>query len=343
MVNCTGVQFDPYDIWGYSVENEIIINNNNCLSNLLKVCTFSIYLIISGIMLIVSIFGIIRELREIEQKKGHKWNYNTRNLVTVIFFSSVSVCFFALFLSGSFHRGKYALFPFGLSCFMILGYLAQRDWYLAYQMIRFAGGKLTPTMMWWMNFRVFSLAITTFVGFEVLWMILPMIFFEDPWKLNWAMAIGYTFQGVITVITGIQMIYDSNTLLKKLKHIEVTENTDKKVGVFRRKLETSFQTTIVTWVISAGMFAPIIWIGVTQTSTDPGLANLFYFEFFYCVPLRMMVSLATIQVAFYKEESIFMSSDNDVENKEMKEVQQIESNGKSPAHSMEGLNGSLKE
>jgi len=295
--DCNGTHFNPYDFYGYSVENEIGISPH-CLPNLLKLCTFSIYLIIFGIFFMLSIVGIFREYFFVL-----KWNTNLRRFTALIIFCAAHICLFSIWITGTFNRGKYALFPLTFTLFCQLGIASSKEWYEAYRMMQTLGQKQDGAMQW-IQMRSNILTVFLWSGFILWWMVLPMIFFDNPWVLNWMIAIGYTHLCSMTIFVGAFNIRMAKRLLDNIKSAVEHEMTDKKIARFLKKLQRVRNTTIYSCVIISVLFLTLIWVGVTQTSTNPGLQNFFYFEFFVSVPLRLLMGISTFTVAWTRSDSL---------------------------------------
>jgi len=87
-------------------------------------------------------------------------------------------------------------------------------------------------------------------------------------------------------------------LLATIKpHLEETV-ADKKIQEFSQGLESFLKRVKIGAILLCAMFILIIWVPLTQSPTNPGLDNFFYFQFFVFVPLIALLIIMVNLVAW---------------------------------------------
>jgi len=304
---CNNTLFSPHDPLGYSIENEVAFSLN-CVPNLLKIITFSIYLFIFFSFFLLGFEGLRRDT----VVHGVKWNPTKRRLMFLILCSAGHVGCFTIFLAGrSSSRGKYALFPLLYGPLWLIATDSVRSWYTASVMIQKNGQILPESNIKLLNLIYYSFYVFQIVGYITLWLILPMVFFDDPWILNWIYISGYLLTATICLFTATYGFKIAHSLVSVITQ----DFQDKTVTTFVSQYKALLVKMKVASAVIAPMFVLIIWVPLTQTDTNPGLEYFFYFEFFASVPVRILAVSGMMKVAFNAVDRDLTSSSTDVEAK----------------------------
>jgi len=273
-MSCENIQFNPFDLSGSSMENELGISYN-CVSNMLKICVFSIYLFIFFCLSLYSMAGLVREC----MTKSH-WNSSKRRFACSLIMCLAYLALLPIFITGIFNRGKYILFPFTFWPMFYAAGGSISEWYKASQMIEKSGGNIAEEKMNMLNHLYYAYQGIQIAGFFIWWTILPMIFFDNPWVLNWVFIVGYVHMAMVLIACCYFGFRVANVLLDTIRPHLVELVVDKKLVSFVEGLEGFLKRVKIMSVILGPMVLLILWVPLTQTVTNPGLNYFFYFEFF---------------------------------------------------------------
>jgi len=298
MISCENIQFNPLDLSGSSMENELGISYN-CVSNMLKICVFSIYLFIFFCLSLYSIAGLVREYMGTSHGNSSK-----RRFVCSLILCLAYMALLPIFITGTFNRGKYILFPFTFFTLFSAAAGSVREWTKAKQMIDKTGGKIAEEKMNMLNHLYYGYEAFQISGFFVWWTILPMVFFDNPWVLNWVFIIGYLHMAFIMILVSYFGFKVANVLLDTIRPYMVENVVDKTIQDFVEGLEGFLKRVKVVVALLCPMFLLIIWVPLTQTPTNPGLDYFFYFEFFVIIPAKMLWVFLVNKVAWRDMDSI---------------------------------------
>jgi len=114
-----------------------------------------------------------------------------------------------------------------------------------------------------------------------------MIFFDNPWILNWVFIVGYAHLALMLMLICSFGFKVAHVLLDTIRPFMVENVVDKNTVSFVEGLEVFLRRVKVLVVAPCLMFLLIIWVPLTQTASTPGLNYFFYFEFFVTIPLKI--------------------------------------------------------
>jgi len=295
---CDNAQFNPYDLSGFSEENELGISYN-CVSNMLKVCVFSVYLIIFFVLSLYSLAGLLREY-----VRNPHWNASKRRFTCTFLVALAYMGLLPIFITGTFKRGKYILFPFTFWPIFIAAGASIAEWYKASKLMEKSGNSMKEETMAVLNKIYYAFQVIQGSGFFLWWAILPMIFFDNPWILNWVFICGYVHTGLVLIFVCLFGFKVANVLLNTIRPHLAETLVDKKIVSFVEGLETFLKRIKVAAAALSPVLLLIIWVPLTQTATNPGLDYFFYFEFFVTIPIKFMMILIINKVAWRDLQSI---------------------------------------
>jgi len=298
MISCENIQFNPFDLSGSSMENELGISYN-CVSNMLKICVFSIYLFIFFCLSFISIAGLVREYGG-----NSYWNPSKRRFACSLIICMAYVALLPIFITGIFNRGQYILFPFTFWPMFYAAGGSINEWYKASKMFDKSGTNIAEETVHVLDHLYYAYQAFQIAGFFIWWTILPMIFFDNPWVLNWVFIVGYVHMAIVLILVTYYGYKMANVLLEAIRpHLKETV-VDKKIVSFVEGLEGFLKRTKVMIALLSPMILLIIWVPLTQTPTNPGLDYFFYFEFFVTIPIRIFWIFIVNKVAWRDLHSI---------------------------------------
>jgi len=223
---CDNAQFNPYDLSGFSEENELGISYN-CVSNMLKVCVFSVYLIIFFVLSLYSLAGLLREY-----VRNPHWNASKRRFTCTFLVALAYMGLLPIFITGTFKRGKYILFPFTFWPIFIAAGASIAEWYKASKLMEKSGNSMKEETMAVLNKIYYAFQVIQGSGFFLWWAILPMIFFDNPWILNWVFICGYVHTGLVLIFVCLFGFKVANVLLNTIRPHLAETLVDKKIVSF---------------------------------------------------------------------------------------------------------------
>lgn len=145
------------------------------------------------------------------------------------------------------------------------------------------------------------LGVVHVVLYVVLWTILPMIFYENPFAMNALYSAMLLHSGFVGLINGMTLFVTTIKLEKLYMSSERFQDANynsvmkrvyfssplNELGINLPPTSSSFHLPQLklskrVWINSLPLNIPLllfpVWIGVTLTATDPGLQGIFYFH-----------------------------------------------------------------
>jgi len=226
MICCNGSQFSPLNLAGYSVESELGYSTN-CVSNLLKICTFIIYLAVFLGLFLYSLLGFIRDYQGFPQ-----WGVNKRRFCCTGIVALAYVCLIPIWISGTFSRGKYILFPLTFWPFFINSASSASDMYQALSVMKKRGRELSEKHQKMFHRISYGFQIFQTFGFFLWWAIMGRIFFDNYWILNWVFIVGYVHLGVVCGLATYFNLKTSHVLLESIQPALAEGVGDKRLQAF---------------------------------------------------------------------------------------------------------------
>jgi len=347
--------YSAQEVMGTSIENEVVITLN-CLPNLLKTVVFGIYCLVHFLLFLIFLGFLIWEFkgwslntntdtfkRNLPKSNTpiswkSQWDMRKRIFANLLLYSAAGICLFAIFLSGKFTAWRYVLWPILQICPILAGTDLIQSWFRAAHFISHHGHKADTYYKNDQKMLIFLIyMIILFVG---LIGIGPIIAFyvNNAVALNWCFVMGYFHQAVCGFVVSVYTDFYGTKLIKSVQPAMVNSTiVDKDVSLVYHKVKTFTKLTRLSLLGPIiFLFVPIIWLGVTQTSSNPGLPNFFYFIFFIDFPGKISWVCLLAWFAHTKSKYLNSREPSHIDKAETKITSNSE--GRFPSFSIEELN-----
>lgn len=279
-MSCNSSHFQLSDIGGFSMESEAFISFH-CVSNLLKVAVFAVYL---GFYAFLTLFFALILIMDVWWDRSGA-TLRQRSYFSLFVGSMCAVIKFAMYIGGVYNRWRYLVYPIPILCVTWTGYEMARAWFQAAETMNSMGNSDEEKVL--KETKIFrGLLSWMIIGYVIFYGIAPIASFEDPWVLNWFYAFAVSHQGLVAAIALVIMLIYGRKLQKELEEWKETGKTarsggDKDVSILIIKVRILLIAIKINLAPTIFLFAaPIIWMGVSFTATTPGMQYSFYLEFF---------------------------------------------------------------
>jgi len=262
------------------------------------------------------------------------WNLRKRILTSVTLYALGATCLFAIFLSGTFTRFKFFIFPVLHICILQSAVDLVHSWFHAANLIAHQGHERA-------GFHKNDRYILGFYGylctlFFILYCIGPMAAFNNPLILNWFVVFGTFHHGVCGAILGVYTDYFGKKLLTKVRPAVIDNvGLDREVSEVFKKVKMFVSMTRLSLIGPAVMILVPIWMGVTQSPSNPGMEYFFYYIFFMEFPSRVWAACSLTWFAHTK--SKFLKEIRSSEKSESKNQSSSDQHHRFPSFSIEEL------
>jgi len=125
-----------------------------------------------------------------------------------------------------------------------------------------------------------TLLAILFAAMVLIGTILPIVYYEDKWALNWFYTFfifTIAFVSTFAVIATAALNY---TLAKKCEGVAIAGNESNLAPLVTKLKETVKAALGIAFVTTIILFFPL-WMGLTQTASDPGMQGHFYFHYIF--------------------------------------------------------------
>jgi len=292
------VLFNFNDLDGVSTENEAWISTH-CVSNRLKFGVFVFYLATYGLFIII--FGGLG-IMSIRRKKEQRPALMERIIFLCLLGSITNFVKIMLFLNGVYNRWRYIVFPVSLIIIFYMAGAVLKAWVRT--LTGLANFGKADKLEEGREDRIFrNFMIYVIISFSILYGIGPIASFSDAWVLNWIFSFGFSNHIIAGMILLSFMHISGSKLLKKLKITQENGQIVKNQEEFKAAILNMKRALFVIKLYFPSMILPSvmapIWMGVTSTTTNPGMEYSFYMLAFVDELFQMFAFPAFIYSVLY--------------------------------------------
>jgi hypothetical protein len=206
-----------------------------------------------------------------------------------------------LFLSGVQSRFKY--FAYGGAAYAFLTYiLVFRDWLRALAQMQATKNLVVKKLLERVD-QIFTLIGGLVVlGFVILQIICPMVFYDTPRTLNWVYMFSFTMYAVFIVVLVGAGVRTGHLLKNLIEPIlaQIEDGRELKVLVARLNELVRYGTVLIPSVLPL-LLLPL-WMTVSSADGSAGMQYYFYFEFTFIFFLRATSVIVVARFAIKKSE-----------------------------------------
>ena len=304
--------FSLNDLSGSSLETEMG-TSTLCVSNKLKAAIFIIFILLNGFLLLATWVYLFRELR-----RKRKWTWKIRSTINVStnFAGTQAVFFLILFnpalptqlnlpflfnfpplslslfaaavatvvinsmhLAGVQSRYRYLVFCLPMGVMIINAILKVDMWFVTTSSVRkmIMSTDHSETLRGYFKGIMIGIAV---VGHLLLGTILPIVYYDDLWALNWLFSFYIFFMGMMAFSLAACLAgFIRYIIVRCEQSLVAVASDDLRLAI--EKFHKNFWLMSVSVILLLPFLLFPIWMGVTATPSNPGLQGHFYFYYIY--------------------------------------------------------------